>query len=586
LLSLFVPESSPVVLLRQGVDSTSIPFVGTNPTARQANLKMTSIGERVHSWPLLHMDSKAKPSTTVPGLRREPCRSQVFQSSSGSHSPAASTVDEEIRFWKDRVSIPEPPGSSGSGAVLTRKISPVSSGYEKLPSTPRDEEIRSISSCTSGSFGSFELFPSNPLWHSPCGYDYDQGADPNDTGELFSLHEATRLLPDEPHEVSTRLVISPSTGLITQAPKLTVPEDASIDSGFIGDAPEQQNRSGSHSHNQRHGLERSLPRQRKKSIHRTTSDTITKLTGQLSLLHTNCFRRQVTVSEPRQDGETRKPSNLQKLNPSSSSPVLSNSFEHLPPVLSQEKREPRTETSSDSITVTNRRLSVTQLFGAALTDSIQEGISLQRAVDDGKIVLPEHIDRFGLNIPMLAKINLPTKTVRFQEPDRAQHPSDWNISTAPRPESNKGSDSQVSLRGGCLPRSKYHDPPPFLRVDPDRRPVDSRPVPSGLWYLAGGRPVYKDRSGRECYHGQPKPKRRQPGETTPERTRNADPCQPLTFGHLRDWKQQSRPTDRLNQRSGDMVAVKRSFLKEFAYSASRGKLAIMRPKENPGASSA
>jgi hypothetical protein len=119
--------------------------------------------------------------------------------------------------------------------------------------------------------------------------------------------------------------------------------------------------------------------------------------------------------------------------------------------------------------------------------------------------------------------------------------------------------------------------------------VNNVRVPPGLWYLAGGRPVLRDKPGQPCYHGQPKPRRRFKSrrgldqvDNSRQRVPNAQPCEPLTFGHLRTWKQNSRPADRLNPQTGYMEPVYRPFWHEFAYSVSRGKFGTKRPRREPG----
>lgn len=141
------------------------------------------------------------------------------------------------------------------------------------------------------------------------------------------------------------------------------------------------------------------------------------------------------------------------------------------------------------------------------------------------------------------------------------------VSEGLTPTESSGTESeaiQPLLRGGCLPNAGFF---------PTRgRPRDEDPVPPVLWYLAGGRPVHRDRVHSPCYHGQPK-KRKGARE---QRTPNDEPCERLTFGYLRRWKQASRPTDRRNSQTGESERVNRPFWHELAYTMSGGRVATMR----------
>jgi hypothetical protein len=270
-----------------------------------------------------------------------------------------------------------------------------------------------------------------------------------------------------------------------------------------------------------------------------------------------------------------------------------------------------------------RRLSITHTFGPTLAKSIEDAISKLESLELDPLAVPSQSPRAN-SCSLSAGIREPcpstdptTQSVRFQQPRKRRCRSSLRIQIPPSPpylspayshnrsrppssptqgsspSSEQRPETNLSLRGGCLPISRTRNPPPRRRIDPSHRPADDILVPPALLYLAGGRPVLRDKPGRPCYHGQPKPKRRFKNKRgldevdgSHQRVPNADPCEPLTFGHLRAWKQKSRPANRLNPQTGQMERVYRPFWSEFAYDVSRGKVGTMRPKRQQGAGGA
>ncbi|ERF68239.1 hypothetical protein EPUS_02695 [Endocarpon pusillum Z07020] len=260
-----------------------------------------------------------------------------------------------------------------------------------------------------------------------------------------------------------------------------------------------------------------------------------------------------------------------------------------------------------------RRLSVTESFGPSLAENIEEAIlnHNQRSVTTSLWSETDSLRPFLLSRGSSYPNWRVTQSKRFRDPESyglprlrveipsseypastyAYHPSGQSRSHLPEPSSlssEKSPEVDLSLRGGCLPASRiYESPRP--RIRPSRKPADTAPVPPGLWYLASGRPVLKDKPGKPCYHGQSKRKHHsnhphgQAGvDISHQPIPNAEPSQPLTFGYLRTWKQNSRPAPRLNPRTGVMEPGHRSFWREFAYSASRGNWASGRPRRRQG----
>ncbi|KAF7505384.1 hypothetical protein GJ744_001005 [Endocarpon pusillum] len=261
-----------------------------------------------------------------------------------------------------------------------------------------------------------------------------------------------------------------------------------------------------------------------------------------------------------------------------------------------------------------RRLSVTESFGSSLAESIEEALlnHNQRSVTTSLWSETDSFRPFLLSRGSSYPSWRVTQSKRFREPEShglprlhveipsskypasiyAYHPSSQPRCHLAEPASLSSEQSpevDLSLRGGCLPTSRiYESPRP--RIHPSLKPTDTAPVPPGLWYLAGGHPVLKDKPdkpGKPCGQSIRKHRSNHPHgqagvDISHQPIPNAEPWQPLTFGYLRTWKQNSRPAPQLNPRTGMMDSGRRSFWREFAYSASGGNRASGRPRRRQG----
>lgn len=441
-------------------------------------------------------------------------------------------------------------------------------------------------------------------------------ASSDDSRSDLTLKEALELLPNEPRQSRNQFSFESTTGRIFPSCHGTLQGKVSTGTAsFDGGLTECELRS-------RFSRQKSCPRtilpephvQRDRTLNHPVKHFMAKLSRPLTWFSFKCPQRSSRPSEQEKLVEIGQPFNPRR------SRVMNEGSQNLDlwePLHQSPLHFPRVSTlDGDRRPLNVRRLSITESFGPSLGESIDDTISSSRSCSvrplsssaDTRQRFPDAL------IPPFA--NRPTsQTVRFYEPERrrcppslriqippsppclfsadAYHPSRSTPSPPPRRSSASPAqlpETHLSIRGGCLPISRTRHPPaPPRRIDPSRRPADNVRIPSGLWYLAGGRRVLSDTPGQPCYHGQPEPKRRfkqrrglRELHTSRLRVPNAEPCEPLTFGHLRNWKQQSRPADRLDPHTGQMEPVYRRFWQEFAYSATRGKVRSMRPRREKG----
>lgn len=252
-----------------------------------------------------------------------------------------------------------------------------------------------------------------------------------------------------------------------------------------------------------------------------------------------------------------------------------------------------------------RRLSIIHSFGPTLAESIEDAILKTESPGlPAQCLRTTPCSSFPSAQNCSSSSDRTSQRIRFQEPEkrrfrpnlRIQIPSSPSFGLSaysrhqprllhsppppriPSPSWEQSQETNVSLRGGCLPTSLTRNLPPHRRIDPSYRPADDVVVPPTLWCLAGGRPVLKNGPDQASHNGQAKPKRRFKNkrglaevDSSHPPARNTDPYQPLTFGQLRAWKAKSRPADRLDSRTGQMEPIYRTFWQEFAYSITRGK---------------
>jgi hypothetical protein len=443
----------------------------------------------------------------------------------------------------------------------------------------------------------------------------------NDLKRDYTLKEALEVLPNELHESGHHFVLDSVTGRFTPSCKRHRHEKASPDTGIVRDGFDENLHLQDRFYSQKPRQVKTLQRpnlQCESNARHPTSNIITKFARPLGWFRSIIFKRStesrdsgefVTIGHPFHPrhfrGSVLESQNLKQTDPWNQSPL----FEEM----SRLEQDPHLV-----VPALVRKLSVTGSFGPTLAESIEEVILNPMSAGNTKPLPSRRNSHQLISNALVSPFPNPqtNRTVRFHEPGRRRarpnlriqippspqyrssahryHPARRPRSPPPPPASSSSEhqpDTHLSLRGGCLPISKSRNPAPHRRIDPSDRPANNVCIPPGLWYLAGGRPILSDKPGKPRYHGQPKPKRRfknrrglEEVDISRQRVPDAKPGEPLTFGHLRDWKRKSRPADQLNPRTGLMEPAYRSFGREFAYSASRGTLWLLRPRRKDGVS--
>lgn len=440
----------------------------------------------------------------------------------------------------------------------------------------------------------------------------------NDLKRDYTLKEALEILPNELHEGSHHFLDS-VTGRITPSCKRHRQEKASPDTEIFRDRFDENLHLRDRFYSQKPRQDKTLQRpnvQCESNARHPTSNLITKFARPRSWFRSIFFKHStesreggefVTIGHPFNPrhfrGNVLQSRNLKQMDPWNQSPL----FEEM----SRVEQDPHLV-----VPALVRKLSVTGSFGPTLAESIEEVILNSMSPGNTTPLASRRNSHQLVSNALASPLPNPqtNRTVRFHDlgrhrarpnlriqiPPSPQYrssahrypPARRSRSPPPRPASSSPEhqpDIHLSLRGGCLPISKSRNPAPHRRSDPSDRPASNVCIPPGIWYLAGGRPILSDKPGKPRYHGQPKPTRRfknrrglEEVDISRQRVPDAKSCEPLAFGHLRNWKRKSRPADQHNPRTGLMEPAYRSFGREFAYSASRGKVCSSRPRRKDG----
>jgi hypothetical protein len=593
--------------------SCTFPCMVKQNTDRKAMENLRS-KERIHSWPFLD-------SIREPGFL--PSAANIAQASWNSSvslgltcdRPRTHVVPPESYLQKRSTEFLGSSDNFSEKEYLAHAATSLSE--EAPPPQPPPPQTRS-SQCDVAESPTLTYQPcrSMPIPHAPRDLPHRGGYD--DLRHEYTLKEALELLPNEIRNSSNRFILDSSTGRIIPACSDIRHEqifpDTEVSQNGIDRCEWLQNQFYGQNVEQNRTWHEPRIQCGNKAKH-PTAKLVTKVVKQLTWIFFKLFKGPSGPSEQVDSVETCPPvgpRQFRRRAPPFQNVEPSDPFGEQVSLLAQNGREERD--ACQSTPKIARRLSITGSFGPTLAQSIEEATRTPKSADTAA---PSSF-RAHLHQPVPSASTVPltrqtTRIVRFQEPEgrrcRPHLPieishSPSNLSSArtrglprqprsppPRPTSSLSDprpDTNLSLRGGCLPTPRTRHPPPHHRVDPGRRPANNVRVPPGLWYLAGGRPVLRDKPDQPCYHGQPKPRRRFKSQRgldqvdNSQRVPNAQPCEPLTFGHLRTWKQNSRPADRLNPQTGYMEPVYRPFWHEFAYSVSRGKVGTKRPRRELG----
>ena len=568
---------------------------------------------RIHSWPFLPAKEAAGNSSTAVNNARRSWNSPLFIGNASSPSSRVEAAHE--RSYPSEKST-ELPGSFDLYPEIQNPIHASTLLSEKAH-TPisSSSQIRSL---PSEAPGSFEL-ASRPPRSSSLAYTHQHlrhRADSDDLHRQHTLKEALELPPTQTYDTSNDHDLDCATGRIVPlrldfSEANESPGTGSVEKGRT-EHDQLPNRFYCQEPSQNTDLQEAH-RQGEKTDEHPARNFFQKLVRPLVWFHSLPSKSSASPKKSKKPIDISQPFDLRKF----ASSVEPRHFDH-----SHLLSQPQTDLAQMSrleedlrpvVPPMLRKLSVTGSFGPSLAESIEEEI-LNHNLRNVTTSFWSGTDSFrpfllsrGSSYPSLRA----TQSIRFHEPASyglprlhveipsseypasiyTYRPSRQPRSPPPEPASlapEQSPDIGLSLRGGCLPASRVYEPP-RPRIHPSHKPADTAPVPPGLWYLAGGRPVLKDNPGKPCYHGQPKRKHRsnhphgQAGvDISHQRIPNAESCQPLTFGYLRAWKQNSRPAPRMNPRTGMMEPGHRPFWREFAYSATGGNWASGRPRRRQG----
>lgn len=590
----------------------------TFPYQKEQKRHIESLGNvilraRTHSWPFLPaIEAAGNPSEAVNSARKS-WNAPVF-------IDTASSLPSRVEF-AHKGSYPseksnEPPGSFDLYPEIPKPTHDSTYLAEKAHTPiPSSSQARSLSFEAPGSF---EL-ASRPPRSSSLAYTHRHlrhRADSDDLNRQYTLEEALELPPTQIYDTGNDYGLDCTIGRVVplrlgfseadESPGTEAVENGTVEhdqlaNRFYCQEPSQNKNT------------QEARRQGENTGEHSARIFLKKLVKPLVSFHSIATKSSASPKMEKKPIDISQPFDLRKF----ASSVEPRHFDHSH-LLGQPQAHfaQMSRLEEDSGPVTSpplRRLSVTESFGPSLAENIEEAIlnhnppSVTTSLWSGTDSFRPFLSSREPSYPSWRA----TQSIRFREPESyglprlhveipsseypasiyTYHPSRQPRSPLPEPASlspEQSPEVDLSLRGGCLPASRiYESPRP--RIHPSRRPADTAPVPPGLWYLAGGRPVFKDKPGKPCYHGQPKHKHRsnhphgQAGvDISHQPIPNAEPCQPLTFGHLRTWKQNSRPAPQLNSRTGMMEPGHRSFWREFAYSASGGNWASGRPRRRQG----
>ena len=434
-----------------------------------------------------------------------------------------------------------------------------------------------------------------------------------DLKQHITLKEALEVLPKEGFDSSEGYEVHASTGRITPSTSKPLRGEDSTDVAIV-----ERGRPPKRSYDQRTDGAPNLPEIQLRwdsNAKRFSAKFVTKLSQSLNRFQLRPHDSSARLDQHERSFKISPPFNLQPLR--ARVPDAQNVAS-----LSEDLDWPLIQTNCperDPIQVSPtlpRRLSITHSFGPTLAESIEDAISkAESPILSAQSLRTTACSKVSGAQTCSLSTDPTSRRIRFQEPKQqrsrpglriqiptspshrlsaySRHQSTFPRSPPPRipsPSWEQSPEAGASLRGGCLTTSKTRNQSTHRRIDPSHRPADDVLVPPALWYLAGGCHVFTDRLGQAFHHQQAEPRRRFKNKrglaevgSSHQSACNAEPCQPLTVGQLRAWKARSRPTDRVNSRTGHMEPVHRPFWQEFVYSVTRGEVGTMRPKRQHGA---